>query len=52
MKVIFNPDESVVKLIKEGLEKVNKMFGLNLTVKFRFEGVNNVSVDNGNVWIR
>ena len=39
-----------LETIKDGLEKTNKMFGLNLSVKFRFEGVtNNVSVDNGNV---
>ena len=39
-----------LETISEGLEKVNDMFGLNLSVKFRFnEVVNNVSIDNGNV---
>ena len=39
-----------LETISDGLVKVNKMFGLNLSVKFRFEGVaNDVSNDNGNV---
>ena len=40
-----------LETIKDGLNKVNAMFGLDISVKFRFEGegVNNVSVDNGNV---
>lgn len=36
--------------ISEGLDKVNDMFDLDLSVKFKFEGSeNNVAVDNGNV---
>lgn len=36
--------------IREGLDKVNKMFGLDLSVDFRFKEVmENVSVDNGDV---
>ena len=36
--------------IREGLEKVNDMFDLNLSVKFRFEGSeNNVVVDSRNI---
>lgn len=40
-----------LETIKDGLNKVNTMFGLDISVKFRFEGegVNNVSVNNGNV---
>ena len=38
-----------LETIGEGLEKVNNMFDLNITVKFRFEGVNNVSDDSRNV---
>ena len=39
-----------LETIREGLEKVNDMFGLNLTVKFRFEGgENNVVVDSRDV---
>ena len=39
-----------LETIREGLEKVNDMFDLNISVKFRFEGSeNNVVVDNGNV---
>ena len=36
--------------IQEGLEKVNEMFGLNLSVRFRFErSENNVVVDSRNI---
>ena len=39
-----------LETIREGLAKVNDMFDLNISVKFRFEGsTNNVVVDNGNV---
>ena len=39
-----------LETIQEGLEKVNDMFGLNLSVKFRFEGgENNVVVDSRDV---
>ena len=38
-----------LETIKEGVTKVNKMFGLNIGVKLRFGGVENVAVDNGNV---
>ena len=39
-----------LETIREGIEKVNDMFDLNISVKFRFEGsTNNVVVDNGNV---
>ena len=38
-----------LETIKEGIAKVNKMFGLNIGVKLRFGGVENVAVDNGNV---
>ena len=41
-----------LETIQEGLEKVNDMFGLNLSVKFRFEGgENNVVVDSRDVRI-
>ena len=39
-----------LETIREGLEKVNDMFGLNISVKFRFEGgENNVVVDSRDV---
>ena len=39
-----------LETISEGLEKVNDMFDLNLSVKFRFEGSeNNVVVDSRNL---
>ena len=39
-----------IETISEGLEKVNDMFDLNLSVKFRFEGSdNNVVVDSRNI---
>lgn len=39
-----------LETISEGLNKVNDMFDLNLSVKLRFEGgKTNVAVDNGNV---
>lgn len=39
-----------LETIQEGLKKVNDMFGLNLSVKFRFEGgENNVVVDSRDV---
>ena len=39
-----------LETIREGLEKVNDMFDLNLTVKFRFEGSkNNVVVDSRDI---
>ena len=38
-----------LETIRESLEKVNAMFGLNLSVKFRFGGDQVVSVNNGNV---
>ena len=38
-----------LETIKEGVTKVNNMFGLNIGVKLRFGGVENVAVDNGNV---
>lgn len=39
-----------LETIREGLEKVNDMFDLNLSVKFRFEGSeNNVVVDSRNI---
>ena len=38
-----------LETIKEGITKVNNMFGLNIGVKLRFGGVENVAVDNGNV---
>ena len=38
-----------LETIKDGLNKVNRMFGLDIKVKFRFGGENYVSVDNGNV---
>ena len=39
-----------LETIREGLDKVNEMFDLNLSVKLRFErSENNVVVDNGNV---
>lgn len=41
-----------LETISEGLEKVNEMFGLNLSVKLRFEGSeNNVVVDSRNIRI-
>ena len=38
-----------METIKDGLNRVNKMFGLNLTVKFRFEGIENEIINNGDV---
>ena len=38
-----------LETIKDGITKVNNMFGLNIGVKLRFGGVENVAVDNGNV---
>lgn len=39
-----------LETIREGLEKVNEMFDLNLSVKLRFEGgENNVVVDSRNI---
>jgi len=39
-----------LETIREGLDKVNDMFELNLSVKFRFEGGEpNVVINNGNV---
>ena len=39
-----------LETMKEGIEKTNKMFGLNISVELRFKDeVKNVSVDNGNV---
>ena len=39
-----------LETISEGLDKVNEMFDLNLSVKLRFErGETNVAFDNGNV---
>ena len=39
-----------LETIKQGLESANKMFDLNISVKFRFEKeVQNVSVNNGDV---
>lgn len=38
-----------LETIREGLTKVNNMFDLNLSVKLRFGGIENVSVNNGNV---
>lgn len=39
-----------LETMSEGLEKVNKMFDLDLSVKFRFkEELQNVLIDNGNV---
>lgn len=38
-----------LETIQDGLKKVNDMFDLNITVKFRFEEKDYVSVDNGNV---
>ena len=38
-----------LETIKEGITKVNNMFGLNIGVKLRFGGVENVAIDNGNV---
>ena len=39
-----------LETIREGLEKVNDMFDLNLSVKFRFEGSeNNVVVDSRDI---
>ena len=38
-----------LETIKQGLETANSMFNLNISVKFRFDEVKNVSVDNGDV---
>ena len=40
-----------LETIKDGLKQANDMFGLNMSVKFRYESEvsGNVSVDNGNV---
>ena len=38
-----------METIKDGLDRTNKMFGLNLTVKFRFEGLENEIINNGDV---
>ena len=40
-----------LETIREGLDKVNAMFGLELSVDFRFKGDmnNDVSIDNGDV---
>ena len=38
-----------LETIKDGINKVNNMFDLNISVKLRFGGVDNVLVDNGNV---
>ena len=39
-----------LETIKDGLDKVNDMFDLNLSVKLRFEGSeNNVAVDTRNI---
>ena len=40
-----------LETIRDGLDKANELFGLNMSVDFRYkaEVVNNVAVDNGNV---
>ena len=38
-----------LETIKDGLEKVNKMFDLNISVDFRFKGENYVAVDTRDV---
>ena len=39
-----------LETIQEGIKTANNLFGLDMSVKFRYEEVNaNVSVDNGNV---
>lgn len=38
-----------LETMKEGIEKVNNMFGLDLSVEFRFKENEYVSVDNGDV---
>ena len=40
-----------LETIKDGLKQANDMFGLNMSVKFRYESevTGNVAVDNGNV---
>lgn len=38
-----------METIKDGLDRTNKMFGLKLSVKFRFEGLENEIINNGNV---
>ena len=38
-----------LETIKDGLEKVNKMFDLNISVDFRFKGENYVAVNTGDV---
>ena len=38
-----------LETIKEGLQVANDMFGLNITVDFRYKENSNVVVDNGNV---
>ena len=39
-----------LETIRDGLEKANELFGLNMSVDFRYKEVTeNVAVDNGNV---
>ena len=38
-----------LETMQDGIKRTNEMFGLNISVKLRFGGDNNVSVNNGNV---